>query len=229
MTAWTPTYRVLVNSVEITDVVIANLTITSGRTDIYAQPVAGYCQLQLMNLDNSSYNFTVGTSITVECSNNTFDAIDTLVISTTATSITYYNTGSTVATISASGTIYAAPATFNSTLTSAAISAQVSTATTNNLTFLALDTLRDELRKITFENLMSQVMLTGTIMAYAASTPIPAGWLLCDGAEYSTTLYSGLYTIIGSTYGAASPGFFKVPDYTSTATGGYTIYNIIKT
>jgi hypothetical protein len=70
MTAWTPTYKVLVNSVEITDVVVANLTITSGRTDIYVQPVAGYCQLQLLNLNNSSYNFTVGTSITVEVTNS---------------------------------------------------------------------------------------------------------------------------------------------------------------
>jgi hypothetical protein len=70
MTAWTPTYKVLVNSVEITDVTIANLTITSGRTDIYEQPVAGYCQLQLINFDNSSYNFTVGTSITVEVTNS---------------------------------------------------------------------------------------------------------------------------------------------------------------
>ena len=70
MTAWTPTYKVLVNNVEITDVTIANLTITSGRTDIYEQPVAGYCQLQLINFDNSSYNFTVGTSITVEVTNS---------------------------------------------------------------------------------------------------------------------------------------------------------------
>lgn len=66
MTAYTPSYKVLVNSVEITDVTIANLVITSGRTDINVQPVAGYCQLQLMNLNNSSYDFTVGTGITVE-------------------------------------------------------------------------------------------------------------------------------------------------------------------
>lgn len=66
MTAWTPTYKVLIDGQEITDVTLANLTITSGRTDIYAQPVAGYCQLQLMNLDNSSYDFNVGTGITVE-------------------------------------------------------------------------------------------------------------------------------------------------------------------
>jgi hypothetical protein len=70
MTTWTPTYKVLVNSVEITDVTIANLIITSGRTDIYVQPVAGYCQLQLINFDNSSYDFTVGTSITVEVTNS---------------------------------------------------------------------------------------------------------------------------------------------------------------
>jgi hypothetical protein len=70
MTAYTPLYKVLVNSVELTDVTIANLTITSGRTDINVQPLAGYCQLQLMNLDNSSYDFTVGTAITVEVTNS---------------------------------------------------------------------------------------------------------------------------------------------------------------
>ena len=70
MTAYTPSYKVLINSVEITNVTIANLVITSGRTDINVQPVAGYCQLQLMNLDNSSYDFTVGTGITVEVTNS---------------------------------------------------------------------------------------------------------------------------------------------------------------
>jgi hypothetical protein len=70
MTAYTPSYKVLVNSVEITDVTIANLVITSGRTDINSQPIAGYCQVQLMNLDNSSYNFTVGTGITIEVTNS---------------------------------------------------------------------------------------------------------------------------------------------------------------
>jgi len=70
MTAYTPSYKVLVNSVEVTDVTIANLVITSGRTDINVQPVAGYCQVQLINFDNSSYNFTVGTGITVEVTNS---------------------------------------------------------------------------------------------------------------------------------------------------------------
>jgi len=66
MTAYTPSYKVIIDGDEVTDVTIANLTVTSGRTDINSQPVAGYCQLQLMNLDNSSYNFTVGTGLAVE-------------------------------------------------------------------------------------------------------------------------------------------------------------------
>jgi hypothetical protein len=66
MTFYTPSYKLLIGDVELTDVTIADLVITSGRTDIYQQPVAGYCQLQLINLDNSSYDFNVGSSLTVE-------------------------------------------------------------------------------------------------------------------------------------------------------------------
>ena len=71
MTAYTPTYKVLVNAVELTDVTLANLTITSGRTDINSQPVAGYCQVQLLNVNNVAYDFTVGTSITIEVTDST--------------------------------------------------------------------------------------------------------------------------------------------------------------
>jgi len=70
MTAYTPSYKVLINGLEATNVTIANLVITSGRTDINTQPLAGYCQLQLMNLDNSSYDFTVGTGLAVEVTNS---------------------------------------------------------------------------------------------------------------------------------------------------------------
>jgi hypothetical protein len=70
MTVYTPSYKVIIGGDEVTDVTIANLTVTSGRTDINVQPLAGYCQLQLMNLDNSSYNFTVGTGLAVEVTNS---------------------------------------------------------------------------------------------------------------------------------------------------------------
>jgi hypothetical protein len=70
MTAYTPDFKVLIDSVELSNITIADLTITSGRTDIYQQPVAGYCQLQLLNLNNASYDFTVGTGLTVEVTNS---------------------------------------------------------------------------------------------------------------------------------------------------------------
>jgi len=71
MTLYTPSYKVFIAGVELTDVTIADLIITSGRNDIYQQPVAGYCQLQLLNFDNSGYNFTIGSSVTVEVTDST--------------------------------------------------------------------------------------------------------------------------------------------------------------
>lgn len=70
MTAYTPDYKVLVNGVELSNITIADLTITSGRTDIYQQPVAGYCQVSLINFNNTTYDFNVGSGITVEVTNS---------------------------------------------------------------------------------------------------------------------------------------------------------------
>ncbi len=70
MTAYTPAYKVLIDGLEATDVTVANVVVTSGRTDINTQPIAGYCQLQLINFDNSSYNFTVGTGLAIEVTNS---------------------------------------------------------------------------------------------------------------------------------------------------------------
>lgn len=52
---------------------------------------------------------------------------------------------------------------------------------------------------------------SGVLSPFAGSTA-PSGWLLCDGASYSTTgTYSGLFGVIGYTYGG-SGGSFNVPD-----------------
>jgi hypothetical protein len=113
MTAYTPDYRILVNSVELTSVTVADLTITSGRTDIYQQPVAGYCQLSLLNFDNSSYDFTVGTSITVEVTNSVGTYIPIFGGTISDFTITVNSAGSlgytTVATITALGALSKLP------------------------------------------------------------------------------------------------------------------------
>ena len=67
MTSWNPVWLVEIDGVEYTDAVLANLTIRSGRTNIYEQANAGYVNLQLLDVSQSivpvSINSTIGVSI----------------------------------------------------------------------------------------------------------------------------------------------------------------------
>jgi len=67
---WTPVWRVKINAVEFQNVTLADLTITSGRTDIYSQPVAGYCNISLINLDGSAITAEINQGITIEVQNS---------------------------------------------------------------------------------------------------------------------------------------------------------------
>jgi microcystin-dependent protein len=56
-------------------------------------------------------------------------------------------------------------------------------------------------------------------MAYGTNTNIPTGWLLCNGDEYvQTGTYTNLYSLIGSNYGSATAGYFKIPDMRKSTT-----------
>lgn len=71
MTLWNPDWAVEVNgSGDITNLVLSNLTITSGRTDIYSQPVAGYAQFTILNLDQSAIAFDVNDSVVIKVKNS---------------------------------------------------------------------------------------------------------------------------------------------------------------
>ena len=69
MTVWTPEYRILINGNNATNLTLVGFTITSGRTNINTQPQAGYANLQVINKDNSNFDWNVNTSITVEVKN----------------------------------------------------------------------------------------------------------------------------------------------------------------
>lgn len=66
MTAYTPEWKVLIDGVEFQNITLANLTITSGRTNIYEQAVAGYCNLSLVKLDNSVTTLDINDGVTVK-------------------------------------------------------------------------------------------------------------------------------------------------------------------
>jgi hypothetical protein len=70
MTAWNPIYRIKVNGSTVTSATLSGLTITSGRTDIYSQPIAGYCNLTLIETSEASVPFEVNDAVTIEVQNS---------------------------------------------------------------------------------------------------------------------------------------------------------------
>jgi hypothetical protein len=66
-----PIWRVKIDGVSYTNYVLANLTITSGRTNIYQQANAGYVNLQLINLDQSIVDIQINDAVSVELQDST--------------------------------------------------------------------------------------------------------------------------------------------------------------
>jgi len=77
MTQWNPIWLVEIDGVEYTDAILANLTIRTGRTNIYEQAQAGYVNLQLIDLDQSTIPVAINStiSVSVKDTSGTFVAI----------------------------------------------------------------------------------------------------------------------------------------------------------
>ena len=71
MTVWNPVWRVTIDGTIYTNFALANLTITSGRTNIYEQAQAGYVNLQLINLDQTTVDLNINDSVTIELQDST--------------------------------------------------------------------------------------------------------------------------------------------------------------
>jgi len=110
--------------------------------------------------------------------------------------------------------------TFNTKLTSIAVSGQGSISSTTGVEEILLySPTASSLKKISVNNLTNSfpVVPVGCIFPYAGpSTAIPKGYFLCDGAEISNSTYSGLFSVIGYTYKAVGTlqgaGTFCLPD-----------------
>ncbi len=61
--------------------------------------------------------------------------------------------------------------------------------------------------------LEGRVVPVGAVVAWAGSpATVPAGWLQCDGSEYSAMLYPQLAAAVGSAHGGDGATAFFVPD-----------------
>ena len=72
MSQWTPEWQVTINGGgDYTNLTLSNLTITSGRQDIYSQPYAGYCNVEIINLDLSPIVIDVNDQINIRVKDST--------------------------------------------------------------------------------------------------------------------------------------------------------------
>jgi hypothetical protein len=71
MTQWSPVWKIEVNSVEYTGVTLSNLTISSGRTNIYEQAQAGYANVTLINLNQTSIPIEINDSVSIQVQDST--------------------------------------------------------------------------------------------------------------------------------------------------------------
>lgn len=69
MTQWQPIWRVKIDGTDYTTAILSNLTITSGRTNIYEQASAGYVNLQLIDVNQVAIPVEINSSISVEIKN----------------------------------------------------------------------------------------------------------------------------------------------------------------
>lgn len=71
MTIFNPIWYVAINGIEYTNFVLANLTATSGRSNVYEQAQAGYCNLSLYNVSQSNVIIDVGDTVTIQLKDST--------------------------------------------------------------------------------------------------------------------------------------------------------------
>lgn len=72
MTQYTPEWSLTINGGgDYTNLTLANLTITSGRTDIYSQPVAGYASMEILNLNLAGIVIDVNDQVSIKVKDST--------------------------------------------------------------------------------------------------------------------------------------------------------------
>jgi hypothetical protein len=71
MTIWNPIWQVTINGISYENYVLANLTATSGRTNIYEQAQAGYCNLSIYNVTQSQVSININDSVGISIKDST--------------------------------------------------------------------------------------------------------------------------------------------------------------
>lgn len=72
MSSWLPEWKVEIDNLgDLKDITLSNVTITSGRTNIYTQPQASYASLDLLNLNEEALEIDINDSLTISLKDST--------------------------------------------------------------------------------------------------------------------------------------------------------------
>jgi len=72
MTIWTPDWSLTVNgSTDYASLTLADVAITSGRTDIYSQATAGYASFTILNFDDSPVTINLNDQVSIRVKDST--------------------------------------------------------------------------------------------------------------------------------------------------------------
>jgi len=66
MSIWTPDWTLTVGGVSYTNLTLADVTITSGRTDIYSQATAGYASFTILNFDDTPVSIDINAQVNIK-------------------------------------------------------------------------------------------------------------------------------------------------------------------
>jgi hypothetical protein len=65
MSIWTPEWSLTVGGITYTDLTLADVSITSGRTDIYSQATAGYASFTILNFDDTPVSINLNGQVNI--------------------------------------------------------------------------------------------------------------------------------------------------------------------
>jgi hypothetical protein len=71
MTIWTPEWSLTVGGTTYTDLTLADVSITSGRTDIYSQATAGYASFTILNFDDTPVSINLNGQVNIQVKDST--------------------------------------------------------------------------------------------------------------------------------------------------------------
>jgi len=184
MSNWAPVWRVKIAGVEYTSTVLANLTITSGRTNIYEQAQAGYCTINLINLNLAAITATINDTISIEIKNTSGTFIPIFGGSIVDVAVTVSQVGSVQITQEIS-------------ITALGALARLQKALTNGVLTQAFD--GTQIASILSQVLFNQWQQVPAALTWASYTPASATWADAENNGYGDIDTPGNYELAART------------------------------